>query len=278
MSVAAKKAIGIGIVCLSILGILLSIFILYQVWNYRQPVINGLQSGLDHATSLLQTTDEGLAVIDQVVSNVYTSTLYLNDATNTLAQTMQSTTSFMDSAGKFIGEDLITTITNTQTALDSAQASAAVIDNILGTISKVPLIGINYAPTTPLNTAIGQVSSSLDPVQESLKHFQTDLTTTQTNMQGLGDQLSGLNQKIVIIDQNLAQAQKTIADYRTEVNSIKLSVANTKANLSTWITAIAAIITLIILSLVAIQIGMFLQGITLLAPERRDQELPSEHQ
>jgi ABC-type transporter Mla subunit MlaD len=276
MSVAAKKAIGIGMVCLSILGILLSVFLLYQVWNYRQPVINGLQSSLDHASSLLQTTDEGLGMINQVVSNVYTSTLYLKDATDTLAQTMQSTTRFIDSAGNFIGEDLITTITNTQTALDSAQASAAVIDNILSTISKVPFIGINYAPTTPLNTALGQVTSSLDPVQESLKSFQTDLSTTQANMQVLIDQLSGLDQKILTINQNLAQAQNTIADYRTEVNSIKLSVVNIKANLSTWITAIASVITLIILSLVAIQIGMLLQGITLLGPERRDQDLPSE--
>jgi uncharacterized phage infection (PIP) family protein YhgE len=277
MSVAAKKAIGIGMICLAILGFLLSVFLLYEVWNYRQPVINGLQSSLDHASSLLQTTDEGLGVIDQVVSNVYTSTLYLNDATDTLAQTMKSTTSFMDSAGNFIGEDLITTITNTQTALDSAQASAAVIDNILNTISKVPFIGINYAPITPLNTALGQVTSSLDPVQESLKSFQTDLSTTQANMQVLTDQLSGLDQKILTINQNLAQAQNTIADYRTEVNSIKLSVANTKAHLSTWITLIASVFTLVILSLVAIQIGMLLQGITLLAPERRDQDLPLEH-
>ena len=147
MSVAAKKIIGIVMVVIAVFGFLLSGFLLYQVWHFRQPVITGLESGLDHASSLLQTTDEGLAVIDQVVSNVYTSTLYLNDATNALAQTMQSTNSFMDSAGSFVGEDLINTITNTQTALNSAQASAAVIDNILSTISKVPFIGINYDPT-----------------------------------------------------------------------------------------------------------------------------------
>jgi cob(I)alamin adenosyltransferase len=278
MSVAAKKAIGIGMVCLSILGILLSVFLLYQVWHLRQPVIDGLQSGLDHASSLLQTTDEGLLIIDQVVSNVYTSTLYLNDATDALAQTMRSTTSFMDSASNFVGDDLITTITNTQTALDSAQASAAVIDSILGTISKIPFIGLNYAPATPLNTALGEVTSSLDPIQQSLKNFQTDLSTTKTNMQALSDQLSGLEQKIVTINKNLAHAQKTIENYRAEVNSMKISVTNAKANISTWITAIAAIVTLIILSLVAIQIGMLLQGLTLIAPERRDQEIPVEHQ
>lgn len=276
MSVAARKAIGIGMVCLAILGILLSIFLLYEVWHYRQPVIDGLQSGLDHASDLLQTTDEGLAIIDQVVSNVYTSTLYLNDATDSLAQTMQGTSSFMDSASNFIGDNLITTITNTQTALESAQASAAVIDNILGTISKVPFLGINYDPTTPLNKAIGNVTSSLDPVQNSLKNFQTDLSTTQTNMQTMTDQLSGLNDKILAINQNLSQAQKTIENYRVEVASMKLSIANAKAHLATWITIATSILTLIILSIVAIQIGMLLQGITLLAPERHDLVTPVE--
>jgi hypothetical protein len=278
MSVAAKKIIGIVMVCIAIFGILLSSFLIYEVWHYRQPVINGLESGLDHASSLLQTTDEGLAVIDQVVSNVYTSTLYLNDATNALAQTMQSTTGFMDSAGTFVGEDLINTITNTQTALNSAQASAAVIDNILSSISKVPFIGINYDPKTPLNTAIGEVTSSLDPVQQSLKDFQMNLTNAQTNMQIVGDQLSGLEKKIVTINQNLAQAQTTISNYRSQVNLIKLSVANAKANLSAWITAIAGILTVIILLLVVLQIGLLLQGITLIAPEGRKEEIPNENQ
>ncbi len=278
MSVAAKKIIGIVMVVIAIFGFLLSSFLLYQVWHFRQPVINGLESGLDHASALLQTTDEGLAVIDQVVSNVYTSTVYLNDATNALAQTMQSTTSFMDSAGSFVGEDLINTITNTQTALNSAQASAAVIDNILSSISKVPFIGLNYDPKTPLNTALGEVTSSLDPVQKSLKDFQTNLTDAQANMQVVSDQLSGLEKKIATINQNLAQAQVTINNYRSEVNSIKLSVANAKANLATWVTAIAGIMTLIILLVVVLQVGLLLEGITLIAPERQSEEIPTEHQ
>ncbi len=278
MSVAAKKIIGIVMVVIAVFGFLLSGFLLYQVWHFRQPVINGFESGLDHASSLLQTTDEGLAVIDQVVSNVYTSTLYLNDAMNALDQTMQSTTSFMDSAGNFVGEDLINTITNTQTALNSAQASAAVIDNILSSISKVPFIGINYDPKTPLNTALGEVTSSLDPVQKSLKDFQTNLTDAQSNMQVMSETLSGLEKKIVTINQNLSQAQATIDNYRSEVNSIKVSLANARANIATWVTAIAGIMTLIILLVVVLQIGLLLQGITLIAPERRNEENSTDQQ
>lgn len=43
MSVAAKKIIGIVMVVIAIFGFLLSSFLLYQVWHFRQPVINGLE-------------------------------------------------------------------------------------------------------------------------------------------------------------------------------------------------------------------------------------------
>ena len=94
----------------------------------------------------------------------------------------------------------------------------------------------------------------------------------------MSDTLSGLEKKIVTINQNLAQAQTTIDNYRSEVNSIKISVANAKANIAAWVTAIAGIMTLIILLVVVLQVGLLLEGITLIAPERRSEEIPTEHQ
>jgi len=271
MNPAAKKLVGLVMICLSVLGLLLSIFLVVEVWRLRQPVINGLQVGLDHATSLLETTDEGLSIIDQVVSNVYSSTLYLDDATKALAQTMQSSSGFFDSAGSFVGEDLMTTITNTQTALTSAQASAAVIDNLLGSLSSIPFIGLSYDPGTPLNSAIGDVSASLDPVQNSLKSFQKSLDTTQQNMLVLSDQINALNSKVKTINQNLSQARLTIANYRSQVNSLKESVSKAKANLAAWITGVAAILTIIVLLLVILQVAILLQGFTLLTQDKTEE-------
>jgi hypothetical protein len=272
MSPTVKKVIGVILICITALGFLLSVFLLFQVWNFRQPVTESLQVGLDHTSTLLETTDEGLFIIEQVVSNVYSSTLLLNDASQALAQTMQSTTDFMDSAGEFVGQDLMNTITNTQTALDSAQASAAVIDNVLSSIARVPLLGLQYDPATPLNKAIGNVSSSLDPVQQSLEDFQTNLDTTIANVQSLTDQVNELDQKITVINKNLSDAQATIKNYRSQVASLKITIANAKNNMAAWITGLATILTIIILLLVILQVGLFLQGVILLAPEKKAAE------
>ena len=274
MSGVSKKTLAVLMICMSALGILLSLFILFQVWRFRQPVTVKLQSNLNQLTNILQTTDEGLAVIDQVDKNVYTSTLYLDEATNAITQTIQSTNLFIDSAGTFVGEDLITIITNTQTALDSAQASAKIIDNILTTMSRIPLIGINYNPTLPLNTALGEVSTSLDPLQGTLKIFQSNLTTTRTNMQLLNRQISVLDKNIMQINKNLRQAQSTIDNYRSQLSSLLSWSESAKTNLPTWITTTTWIITIIILWLVIIQIGMVLQGFILLSPGHLSQDVP----
>jgi methyl-accepting chemotaxis protein len=278
MSAISRKALGVIMICISALGFLMSIFLLFQVWYYRQPAINSLQAGLQQSSAILQTTGEGLTVIDQVVKNVYTTTVYLDDATYALGETMQSTSRFMDSAGVFVGEDLINTITNTQTALDSAQSSAVVIDNILSTLSKIPLIGITYNPPTPLNKALGEVSDSLNPVQASLKNFQRNLDNTNVNMQVLSDQISTLSLKIGIINNNLIQAQTTIHSYRSQVDSLISTVERAKTSLPTWIKTLAWMLTAIILWLVLIQVGILLQGIMLLSPNQLNHELPNKNQ
>ena len=272
MSIGLRKLLSILIICLTALGILISLFVLVEVWHYRLPVTRKLQSSVDQFSSVLQISDDGLMVIDQVVKNVYTSTVYLNDATNAFSQTIQSTSLFMDSAGVFVGENLLSTITNTQTALGSAQASAKVIDNILGTLSKIPLIGITYNPVVPLNQALGDVSTSLDPLQSTLKYFQNDLITTRTSMQAFSIQISGLNQNIQTIQENLVQAELTIYEYQAQITIAQNMLRNAKANLPSWTNILAWVITLLILLVVFIQISIMLQAIlqvntNILAPE-----------
>ncbi|MFZ2095521.1 MAG: hypothetical protein WAV05_02675 [Anaerolineales bacterium] len=278
MSGGLRKTLSVVIVCFTALGILLSLFLLVQVWRYHQPVSDKLQIEFDQFSGVLHTTDDALIVINQVVKNVYTSTLYLDDITNALSQTIQSTNLFISDAGTFVGDNLISTITNTQAALDSAQASAKVIDNILTTMSRIPLIGIDYNPEVPLNIALGDVSSSLDPLPEVLQNFQSNLNATYLNLQVFTVQISTLDQNITSITNNMEQAQVTIADYRTQLTSLISWVDAVKNSLPTWMSTITWVVTIIIIWLLLIQISIFLQGLSALVPYHSKQDVPGEKQ
>jgi len=264
MNPTLKKILAFLMVCITSIGILLCLFFLFLTWRARLPVTEKLQTALTQTSSILQTTVVGLDVIDQVVTNVYSSTLYLDDATAALSQTIASTGQFIDSAGTFIGEDLNNTISNTQSTIDSAQSTALVIDNILTTISSIPLIGINYNPSEPLGSALGKVSGSLDPLQQSLKNFQNNLTAARTNMQVFNDQLSLLSQNITSINQNLETAQKVIDNYREQVTSLINWVDNAVTSMPAWVTTVCVVISIFLLLLVMVQAAIMLQGIYLL--------------
>ena len=260
MRTPARKSLSLLVVLVTSLGLLLSLFFLIQIWRLRQPATVKLESGIEQTSAFLETTRAGIDVIDQMVGTVYTSTLYLDDTTNALARTIQGTNSFIESAGTFMGEDLINTITNTQKTLDTAKSSALVIDNIMSALSRVPLIGINYNPSLPLSTALGKVSESLDPFQGSLKSFKTDLETTGKNMQAFNEQLLILDQNIKTINKNLDSSRNVIDNYRTQVITLQSWMDQAKASLPTWMNTACWVLTVIILWLMLIQIAILIQA------------------
>jgi hypothetical protein len=267
-----KKTLSVLIVFLSSLGILLSVFFLIQVWRFQQPVTDQLQIKVDQFSAILHNTNEALTIIDQLVENVYTSTNYLEDSTTALSLTLATTIQFIDSADTFIGDNLIATITNTQAALDSAQASAKVIDNILEALSRVPLIGINYSPNLPLNVALSDVSSSLDPLPEILTNFQKSIKTTHSNLQVFTGQIDALEQNITSISFNMEKAHLTISDYHTQLSSLISFTDNAKANLHNWMKFIAWVITAIILWLLITQLSILIQSVSNLIPAKTEQD------
>ncbi|OGO60894.1 MAG: hypothetical protein A2032_07510 [Chloroflexi bacterium RBG_19FT_COMBO_49_13] len=270
------KMLAVLMICVTVIGLLLSVFFIIQIWRYRPTLTDELTSAVNQTSMILETTGEGLDVIDQVVRNVYSSTLYLDDTTTTLVQTILNTDTFIDSASTFMGEDLINTITNTQQTLDTAQSSALVIDNVLTTLSRIPLIGISYNPTLPLNEALGEVSASLDPLRISLLTFQVDLMAIQLNIKDFNRQILILDQNINAINKNLKSSQGVIDNYQTQVESMQSWVKEAKISLPKGITTACWIITVIILWLVLIQLSVLLQGIIQLSQAGNKKETVNE--
>ncbi|OGO28786.1 MAG: hypothetical protein A2136_07460 [Chloroflexi bacterium RBG_16_54_11] len=270
MRTTGNKVFAVVLVIVTVLGLLLSLFFLFQVWRYQKTVTQKLQSGAIQTAAMLKTTEEGLNVIELALQNVYSSTIFIDDSAKTLAQTLESSSQFIGSASDFMGDSLISTITNTQSAIDSAQASAVVIDNILTTLSKVPLIGIDYNPSQPLNVALGEVSASLDPLQGSLKSFQTDLEATQGNMEEFRGQILTLDQKINAINKNLETTQAVIDKYQQQIKSLQSWTDTAKESLPRWVNSISWLLTLVILWLILIQAGILLLAINMLSENRGD--------
>jgi uncharacterized coiled-coil protein SlyX len=265
MNPLPRRIVGVGMIIAAIVWMLISLFFLVQIWRLRQPVTDWVVTNLDLLYTTCSTTENGLMVIESTVANFSDTTTALETTTIAAAQSLHDTGLLVDTLSTLVGEELPTTITNTQTALSSAQTSAVVIENVLYGLASIPLIGINYSPEVPLSQALGQVSASLDALPGSLEDIQGDLDNTHTDLSLLEENLITINQNIQVINDNLTLAQGVIDDFQVQVRQLKTRLDNSRNSAPDWTRTGALILTIVVLWQGFSQASILVQGIDMLA-------------
>jgi hypothetical protein len=260
----AKRFTGILILIISIISLIISLYFLVQAWRLRQPFSDNLNATFELLSTTLDTTDQGLAVVEQALTNVSGSMTTLEGATLSLESSVNDTSLVLDSFVTLFGEEIPTTITNTHTAIISAESSVAVIDSVLTAIASIPLIGVNYQPPVPLGTSLDQIASSLEPLPDSLKSISSNIDTTNTGLLTLQTQILDITQDIRTINQNLIQAQGVIDQYQQEVDQLQTWVDQGKESVLGWVKTGAWIFTFVLLWLIISQVSLLIQGLEIL--------------
>ncbi len=180
-----RKIFGISLIVLAVLGLLVSAFALVQVWTLRLPVANQIYDGLLVAEKIANTTSSGLDVIDDSLTNVKKSITTLEESTLAMAQSMRDTSKLIDSFSDLFKGDLKKTLENTKISLVAAQSSALIIDNLLYGLSRIPLLGIEYAPPKPLNKALKEIGETLTDMPDSMEEISGSLSESNTSLLSL---------------------------------------------------------------------------------------------
>jgi hypothetical protein len=258
----------------ALLSLTISLFFLIQIWRLKQPVTEGLVSNLDLLHRTAATSETALQVIETTVTNLAATTTALEETTLSTAQTIHNTGLLVDTFSTLSGEDFPTIITNTQSALASAQTSAIVIDNVLSALASIPLIGIDYNPETPLNQALAQVSASLSPLPAELAKIQDNLDTTNTSLQSLEETVVAINLNLQDIQTNLANAQVVIDEYQVEVSNLETRLARSREIAPVWVLRGTWILTFLVIWLGISQLGMLVEGLDMFTTPRSSSPHP----
>jgi hypothetical protein len=265
-----SRLIGAGFVVAAAAGMLFSLFGLAQIWRIRPAVVKGLTGELDLIHNTVSTTSMGLSAISDTFKTVSGNVEALQTTTVSLGQSIQGAQPMMDTLGKLVGQDLPVMITATRTSIDSAAASALLIDNIMSSITDLPLLGLEqYAPATPLHTALGNVSGSLGKMSPALADMKANLKTAQDNLGNIEIEILRMGSSIEQIKGNLENARQVIIQYQQESKILLTQVETARNRLSGWITSLAIFLSLALIWLFINQIELFFKGWELLFPDRK---------
>jgi hypothetical protein len=264
-----NRLIGILLIAAAMVGMIFSLFALIGVWQYKPVVTKNVGDNLALFDQALTSTQDGLVIVDQAMQTTTVEVASLQTGTRALAQAIHDSGPMLDSLSNLAGKDLPAAVIATQTSLASAQGSALLIDNILGTLTSIPFSPVaKYNPEVPLHTALAQVSTSLDALPTSLATISSSISASKTNLDVVEQEVSKISETVKGISDNLSSAQTVIHQYQDVTTRLKGGSAAAQQAAPGWITAVAWGLTCMLVWFLIAQLGLLLQGLDLLQGRR----------
>jgi len=260
MNNTINRFVGLLLIIAAIGGMAFSVLGLIGVWQYQSAAIEAMNDTIELVSDTLTNTADGLVITQEALLGAVSSINALEDTLATTAKTIQSTEPAVESIVTLLEEDLPETIEATSRSLATAQESAKVIDNVLDTLNRIPLININYNPETPLHIALGQVAQSVDDMPNTLTGMADSLKDTQRNLEVIQVDLAYMKESISQIETSLEQSEKVIAAFQQSVDTLQIRLAKFKAKLPKIVELTAWGLYFFLIWMGIAQLGLFIQG------------------
>ena len=268
-----QRATGIALMAAGAMGVLLVILgLILVVRVVPRPEASAIES-LELAERTLLTTEEGLVLAEDSVSQVVETIESLETTLASVGQTIYGTVPLVDSVADLLGEQLPETIEATQDTLTSVAKSAKLVDNILSIVTAIPFIGTDrYQPEVPLHVGLERVAASLDDIPDSLGAAQEDLTSSSGNLDAMQDDFTTMAENVGQIAISLESAQSVLAEYRGVVTDLQTQVSSVRQGLPVWLRWLRLAFSFVLIWLAIAQMGPMIQGWELIGRSRRVNE------
>jgi hypothetical protein len=252
----------------ALIGLLLSIAGLGLTWVEAPRLQEGIGGWIDRGSQTLTTTQTGLTVLSTSLDQTQQAIRSMETTAADAAVAIDQTVPMVQSTAGLVGTDMNAIIKQTQTSLESAKTSARFVDDTLGFISSLPLIGKRYKPGQSLSDSIDQVSKSLSGLPVSLTSLQTNLNTSADNLSTVRTQVQALSSELGLMDASTGEAKGVVEQYKAQASAMQDSLAQARKDLPAAITAFEIGASLFLLWLAIAQIGLYFQGVDLLMGRR----------
>lgn len=263
-----RRSMGYILVTTAALGLVLALVGLVGIWSSKNRVTRLLDEQIGIAVSVLDTTTQGLNVAGAALQTTRSTVQTLDETIQVLAQSITDTLPLLDSVGNILGTELPQTIVATQTSLQSAQASAKIIDDALKILTAIPFLHTKpYNPQVPLNVALAGVSKSLDNMPASFRSMEDNLQKTNANLSLVQENVEQVNDEVAKVHTSLEQAQNIITQYQDSTTTLKSRLEQLQKQIPLAVNGTAAILTVFFIWLAVAQIGLLTQGLELMKKE-----------
>ncbi len=231
-----QKILGLSLIIISALGLLFSISGITAAWIIRPRIRASASELLASFEDALSTSQEGFSLMDQAIEDLLSDFEIIDESFNSLDTTLEGVSGTLDTTANLIGDDLKQMLIDTQTGLSAAATTAELIDNTLSFLSRIPLLGVDYAPEVPLHISLEQVADNLDDFPDTFQTIEEDINVTNDGMGALQTNLVDLSDQIHAFTNDLENAQTVLRKFNDSIDVIVTRLRSLNDNLSIYLT------------------------------------------
>ncbi len=255
-----KRIIGVLLVIVAVISLAMSVVSTVAVWNFRKPLAANASAGLQLLDETLGATTGAFAAVEESLRAADGSISSAQDTFQTLAATVSTSGPTLGSLATFMSEGLPDALESTQGAMNAAAQSAQVIDDVLGTLSQIPLFGITYDPDQRLSDSLTGIGDSLETLPNSLGTLGSDLAVTSETLPALAVSLDQLGDSMDQIQASLASAGQVVAAYKGLIDRYQAAIRSLEAFIPTIVSIGPIVFTFFAFWLAVVQAAALLKG------------------
>jgi len=260
---------GVVLIVAGLAGLVFSIVGLVAVARVEPRVEARLTEQITRVDQALLATKDGLITADGLLSTATDLAGSLQETTSYAGKTLQDGVYALEMTSDLVGKQLPATIESVQESLTSISTSAQLIDDILGVLTAVPLLGMDkYSPETPLSQGFSDVARSLDSMPGALGKINQDLSNTQGRLEHVGQTLTATTDQIGQISTGVKDAQSVLAKYQTIVTDLQGLSSSALQKLPGWLRTLRWGLSLVLIWFGIAQIALLAQGLELIGRSR----------
>ncbi len=243
----------VGIV-LDMLGILLVPFLAARISSWAD----------ERMISMVQETMQLSGSIRQINVTINNGVVVLGTAETTIRgieSTIADTGPLIESSASLIGDHAPQIIDDTRDALVVAEEGARAIDQVLRNLSKISfLTGVSYAPETPLDEAISEVTDSLEPLPEALRQIGDELGQTHSGIEDVGSVLAIAGDELKVFTEELGSKDKALVELADDLQVLSEELDKARGTIHLVVLVGAIFLELFLVGHVTGQAAIFYVG------------------
>lgn len=246
----------------AVFGVVLAIAGLIATQQVRQPLVASTNSLLTSLNAVLGDVIATLTVAEDLTASAEETLLAVENALALVNIALIGAGALADDTGLLLNTELPATIASARTSLQSASATARVVDDTLSLLTSIPLLPVRrYQPAVPLSTSLTALADELEPLPNSLIEIGDGLQTTGSDLTTLAADLAVLRTELGLIRTSLADVQTVNIQTRADLTDLQTTLSDLQTDLPGLLNTLQWGLTVLFIWLLLSQLAALLTSL-----------------